>query len=128
LFYYLSQSSLCSFHNKLTLTEMFTGILTWFSAFYGLVCSSHGTGMAWLLDNLGIKSQWAWDFLCRPDWPQGPFSFLYSKCWVLLRVKWPECGADHAPPSSTEVQMGWNYTSASPLYLPRHVMEWPSPK
>jgi hypothetical protein len=33
---------LCSFLNKPTLTELFTGILTWYSAFYGLVCSSHG--------------------------------------------------------------------------------------
>jgi hypothetical protein len=38
-------------------------------------------------------------------------------------VKWPECDADHAPHPSAKVQMGWNYTSASPLYLPRHVME-----
>jgi len=32
-------------------------------------------------------------------------------------VKWPERDADYSPPSSTEVNNEWNYTSAPPLCL-----------
>ena len=42
---------------------------------------------------------------------------------AFFRVKnRPERGADHPVCSSTGLRIGWNYTSATPLYLHRHVM------
>jgi hypothetical protein len=42
---------------------------------------------------------------------------------TFFRVKnRPERGADHLLCSSTGLRIGWSYTSATPLYLHRHVL------
>ena len=46
---------------------------------------------------------------------------------LSLGLEWPQCGGDHQPYPSTELQMGQCYTSTSPLCLPTDVMKWPSP-
>jgi len=43
----------------------------------------------------------------------------------LLGVTQPGHGAYHPLPARTRQEIGWSYTSACPLCLPRHVMGWP---
>ena len=40
----------------------------------------------------------------------------------LLGISWPECGADHPPPPSHRLRMGWSYTLTSSICLQRHVV------
>jgi hypothetical protein len=54
------------------------------------------------LDGPGIESS---EILrTRPDRPWGPPSLLYIGYRVFLGIKRPGRGADHPPPSSTEVE------------------------
>jgi hypothetical protein len=45
----------------------------------------------------------------------GAHSASYPSGALSLRVKGPECEADHSPPSSAEVKKSWSYTS-TPQY------------
>jgi hypothetical protein len=44
-------------------------------------------------------------------------SYPMSAGGSYLRVKWPRREADHTPPSNTEVNNVWSYTSAPPIRL-----------
>ena len=66
------------------------------------------------LDHPRIEFQWRQDFSCHPaSCTMGTGSFQ--------GVKWRKRGADHPPPCSVGLQMGWSYTFPSPLCLYRHV-------
>jgi hypothetical protein len=54
-------------------------------------------------------------FRTRPDRPWGPPSLLYNGTGSFPGVKRPGRGADHPPPSSSEVTKGYSYTSIHPL-------------
>jgi hypothetical protein len=49
-----------------------------------------------------------------------PASYQMGTRVIFSAVKRAERGADHSPPSSTEVMNAWSYTS-TPLYV---IMEW----
>jgi hypothetical protein len=42
-----------------------------------------------------------------------PASYPMGTRDFSLGVKWPECEADHSPPSSAEVRNAWSYTSTT---------------
>jgi hypothetical protein len=46
-----------------------------------------------------------------------PASYPMATRTLSLGVKWPGREADHAPPSSTEVNNAWSYTSTPPIRL-----------
>ena len=63
------------------------------------------------------------DFSCLPDWAWGPLCLLYNGYQVFPGVK--ATGAWILPPlSSARLWMGWNYTSAFPLCLHRHLITY----
>ena len=59
------------------------------------------------------------NFPCRPERPVGSPSLSYNTYRVFPPVKRPEIGAEHPPPSSDGLRIGWKYTctSISPLCL-----------
>ena len=64
-----------------------------------------GIATHYALDGPGIESRWGRDFP-HPSRPAlGPTQPPIQRVLALvLRVMWPECGADHTPPSSAEVK------------------------
>ena len=79
------------------------------------------------LDRPQIKSQWRRGFLCLSRPAPRSTSLLYNGYWVFPRGKVAEVWCWLPTPSGREAAMGWSYSSASPLWLHRHVMEWPLP-
>ena len=73
----------------------------------------------------GFESRCWRDLPCRPERPRSPLSLLYNGYWIFTGIKWSQPGADHSPPSSASLRMGWSYISASPLLLHWQVMKRP---
>jgi hypothetical protein len=88
--------------------------------------SSVGIATNYGLDGPGIESRWVRDFsntsrpALRPTQP--PVQWAPG---LLPGVKRPGRGADHPPPSSTEVKKEYSYTSTHPLGHFRPVTGWP---
>ena len=66
-------------------------------------------------------------FSARLDRPWGPPSLLYNGYWVFSENKVAGAWFWQPSPPSAVVQMGRSYTSASPLWLPSHVVGGPLP-
>ena len=74
-----------------------------------------GIAARYWLDSPGIKSWWGGEIFCAIQiiLKSHPLS-LTMGTGSFLGLKQLECGADHLPPSA-EWQMGWSYTTSSPM-------------
>ena len=107
-------STKCSSFRKSTELWWRTGWSSGFSA-------SPGAGRS------GIEYRRGTRIFCLPDRPRDPIEPPYKRHRVFNGVKRTKRDADHSPPSSAELRLGWSYISASCLVMSRHFMGWPLP-
>jgi hypothetical protein len=80
--------------------------------------SSVGIANGYGLDGPGIESRWGRDFHTHPDRPWAHPASCTMGTRSFPGVKWSERGADHPPPSSTEVKKEYSYTSTPTPHPP----------
>jgi hypothetical protein len=88
--------------------------------------------MGWIVR--GLNPSGGNIFCAPPGQHQGPPNLLFKGIGSYSGIKRPGHGADGwgvvpntRPLLLPRLQMSWSYTSASPVYLYRHVMGWPLP-
>ena len=101
---------------KSRFTRHITGLLAVFTVYEGSQNSIVSVVTHYGQDTLGIESCWGQDFPCYPDWPWGHTTSCTMGTGSFTGLKRLQGRADHSPPS-VRLQMGWSYTSTSPLCL-----------
>ena len=75
-------------------------------------------------DGPGLNTDWGRELFVVQTDPEAPSKLLYKGYRVFNVVKRPERDADHSPPSSVELRMGWSYTPTFCLNMSGHFMGW----
>jgi len=95
--------------------------LWWRTGWRGKVSASPRSGRS----RIGYRR--GWEFFVVQTGPEAPSDLLYKGYRVFNGVKRQERDAEHSPPSSAALRMGWSYISASCLIMSKHFMGWPLP-